>query len=196
MTQSPPSEAASRRTFRATLGPLPIDLTVVEPDAKRAAKLKRLIARHVHRPIALHGRAPGAVDLMGLMRAVHAMYGCLTRPMVEFLARTCALYTGQIYATASFYPDIYLNPKGRHHLKVCTGTTCHVKGASRLVAACSRTLNVDPGETDADGEFTFFTTACVGACSLAPLMLVDDDIHGGPDPKAVAALLDRYRGTP
>ena len=182
-----------QRTYRATLGPRHHDISEVEPDSKRAAKLERLIARHVHLPTALHGRAPGAVDLMSLLRAVHDMYGCLTRPMVEHVARTCALYTGQVYATASFYSDIYLDPKGRHLVKVCTGTACHVKGASKLAKDCGRALGVAPGESTDDGEFTFFTTTCVGACSLAPLMMVNSDIYGGPDADEIPALLARYR---
>lgn len=183
-----------QRTYRATLGPAPIDVSAVERDPKRAAKLSRVIERYVHLPTALRGRAPGAVDLMGMLRAVHDLYGCLTRPLVEYLARTCELYTGQVYATASFYPDIYLDPKGRHHVKVCTGTTCHVKGADRLVRACNVALGgVPPGETDADGTFTFFTTACIGACSLAPVLMVNSDIYGEPDPGSVGALLASYR---
>ncbi len=182
-----------QRTYRATLGPRHHDVSLVETDPKRAAKLERLINKHIHLPLALHGRAPGAIDLMGLMRGVHAMYGCLSRPMVEHLAHTCSLYTGQVYGTASFYPDIYLAPKGRHLVKICTGTACHVKGADTLVRHCGKALGVAPGDTGDDGEFTFLTTACVGACSLAPLMVVDSDIYGSPNPEDVLTLLDRYR---
>jgi len=185
-----------QRTFRATLGPPPFDLSQVESDPKRAAKLERIIGKHIHLPTAPHRRAPGAVDLMGLLTAVHAMYGCLTRPMVEHLSRMCERYTGEVYGTASFYADIYLDPKGRHHIKVCTGTTCHVKGADKLVRICRRALGVAPGETDAEGEFTFFTTACIGACSLAPLMVVDSDMYGDPNMDQLPALLEGYRDTP
>jgi len=181
------------RQYRATLGPRHLPISHVEPDVKRASKLSKLISKYVHTPTALHGQAPGAVDLMGLLRAVHDMYGCLPRPLVEYLAQACELYTGQVYSTASFYEDIYLDPKGRHHLKVCTGTACHVKGANKLVARCRRELGVGKGETDADGEFTFFTTACVGACSLAPLLMVDTDIYGSPDLDGLGALLDGYK---
>ena len=181
------------RRYRATLGPKSQALSQVEPDPKRAAKLEKLIGRFIHLPTALHGRAPGAIDLMGLLRAVHDMYGCLPKVLVEYLAHSCELYTGQVYSTASFYDDIYLDPKGRHHLKVCTGTACHVKGADKLVKHCARTLGVTTGETDADGEFTFFTTACIGACSLAPLLMVDTDIYGDPKPDDLPDLLDRYR---
>lgn len=182
-----------QRTYRATLGPRPLDPSEVEPDPKRRARLGRLIEKHVHLPTALHGRAPGAVDLMGLLKEAHDLYGCLPRPLVEYLARACELYTGQVYATASFYSDIYLDPKGRHHVKVCTGTTCHVKGAPRLVRAVTRATGAGPGETDAEGTFTCFTTACVGACSLAPLLMVDTDMYGAPDPDRVPALLAPYR---
>jgi NADH:ubiquinone oxidoreductase subunit E len=182
-----------QRTYRATLGPRPLDLAAVEPDPKRQAKLARLVERHVHAPTALHGRAPGAVDLMGLLRAAHDLYGCLSRPLVEYLARVCELYTGQVYATASFYSDIYLDPKGRHLLKVCTGTTCHVKGADRLVRAVTGAAGTPVGETDASGTFTVFTTSCVGACSLAPVLMVDTDIYGKPEPEGLATLLAPYR---
>ncbi len=185
-----------QRTYRSTLGPNPPELSQVEPEPKRAAKLTRLIQKHIHEPIRLHGCAPGAVDLMGLLRSVHDLYGCLTRPMVEYLSGVCALYTGDVYATASFYSDIFLDPKGEHHLKVCTGTTCHVKGASQLVKACRKALGVAPGETDEDGRYTFFTVACVGACSLAPLMMVDTDLHGNLAAADVAALLDAEREAP
>lgn len=182
-----------QRTYRATLGPRPLDVSEVEPDPKRQGRLAKLIEKHVHLPTALHGRAPGAVDLMGLLKGAHDLYGCLPRPLVEYLARTCELYTGQVYSTASFYSDIYLDPKGRHHVKVCTGTTCHVKGASRLVRAVTRAAGAAPGETDETGTFTFFTTACVGACSLAPVLMVDTDMFGEPALDGIGALLDPYR---
>ncbi|MFQ5508219.1 MAG: NAD(P)H-dependent oxidoreductase subunit E [Leptospirillia bacterium] len=183
-----------KRTYRATLGPPHLDVRQVEPDVKRAAKLTRVIDKHVHEPTRLHGLAPGAVDLMGVLRAVHDLYGCLPRPLVEFVARRVERYTGQVYATASFYSDIYLDPKGRHHIKVCTGTTCHIKGAGLLARACSKALGgVPAGETDESGDFTFFTTACVGTCSLAPVLMVDTDIYGNPAPDTVAKILSPYR---
>lgn len=183
----------NRKIYRATLGPPPVDVTQVETDPKRQAKLTRTIGRFIHAPTAPRGRAPEAVDVMGLLNAVHALYGCLSRPMVEFLSRTVERYTGEVYSTASFYDDIYLDPKGRHHVKVCTGTACHVNGADRLARACKKLLGVEPGETDADGEFTFFATACVGACSLAPVLMVDTDLYGTPDPNGLDGLLAPYR---
>ncbi len=185
----------NRKIYRATLGPPPVDVAQVESDPKRQGKLTRTIGKFIHAPTAPRRRAPEAVDMMGLLTAVHALYGCLSRPMVEFLSRTVERFTGEVYSTASFYDDIYLDPKGRHHVKVCTGTTCHVNGAGKLVAACKKMLQVEPGETDADGEFTFFATACVGACSLAPVLMVDTDLYGTPDLDGLEAVLAPYRET-
>jgi NADH-quinone oxidoreductase subunit E len=182
-----------QRTYRATLGPRPLDLSAVEPDPKRQARLAKLIERHVHGPTALHGRAPGVVDLMGLLRAAHDLYGCLTRPLAEYLARVCELYTGQVYSTASFYSDLYLDPQGRHLVKVCTGTTCHVRGAGRLARAVARAVGAAPGETDESGTFTVFTTSCVGACSLAPVLQVNGDLYGDPRHDRLPGILDAYR---
>jgi len=184
----------STRTYRATLGAPPLPVERVEPDPKRQKKLTRAIERYLLATPVPKGRAPEAVDVMGLLAAVHALYGCLTRPMVEFLCRAAELYTGQVYAAASFYPDIYLDPKGRHHLKVCTGTACHVKGADRLARACSRALGgVPAGEADAHGDFSYFNTSCVGACSLAPVLMVNSDMYGDPDPDRIPALIAPYR---
>ncbi|MDH4229929.1 MAG: NAD(P)H-dependent oxidoreductase subunit E [Nitrospirota bacterium] len=186
--------SASPRTYRATLAPIPLPVQAVEPDPKRQGRLKKVIERHLLATPSPKGRTPEAVDMMGLLVAVHALYGCLTRPMVEFLCRATELYTGQVYAAASFYADIYLDPKGRHYVKVCTGTACHVKGAPRLAGTCARALGVKAtGDTDADGEFTFFTTACVGACSLAPVLMLDSDIYGNPELAAVPDLIASHR---
>jgi len=99
----------------------------------------------------------------------------------------------QIYAVASFYKMFSLKPKGKHILRVCMGTACHVKGAPLLLDSLQRELRVKAGETTSDGCFTVETVNCVGACSLAPIIRVDEDTHGRMKQAKIPKVIKEYR---
>lgn len=100
----------------------------------------------------------------------------------------------KIYGVGTFYKALSLKPVGRHTCKVCTGTACHLKGAQTLTDIIGKELGVEPGETTKDGRFTLQTVNCVGACALAPVVMVDDeDYYEGSSPQDVLKTLRKYK---
>jgi NADH-quinone oxidoreductase subunit E len=100
----------------------------------------------------------------------------------------------KIYGVGTFYKALSLKPVGRHTCKVCTGTACHLKGAHTLTDIIGKELDVEPGETTRDGRFTLQTVNCVGACALAPVVMVDDDdYYEGSSPQDVLKNLRKYK---
>ena len=98
----------------------------------------------------------------------------------------------RIYGVATFYEQFYLAPRGRHIVKCCRGTACHVKRATRIIEALKIELNVNDGETTEDLKFTFETVACLGTCFLAPVIMVDTDYYGNVTPNKIKSILDQY----
>lgn len=114
----------------------------------------------------------------------------------EDALRTIADYTqtplANVAGIATFYSQFYLEPQGEHTIKVCQGTACHIKGANEILDELERELDVTPGEVTSDGKFTLTNVRCLGACSLAPVMMVDEDVHGNLDPEKAKDVLEEY----
>ncbi|MCD6569567.1 MAG: NAD(P)H-dependent oxidoreductase subunit E [Deltaproteobacteria bacterium] len=98
----------------------------------------------------------------------------------------------RIYAMATFYKAFSLVPKGRHTIKVCMGTACHLKGAPFVVEAIERELKIKPGQTTEDRRFSLETVNCVGTCALAPVVVIDEDYYGGSTSENIIKNLKRY----
>ncbi len=98
----------------------------------------------------------------------------------------------QVYHVATFYSAFALKPRGKHTVKVCMGTACHVRGAPRILDEISRRLGIGSGETTADGEFTLETVNCLGACALGPIMVVDKKYHGRMSTNKIEGVLKQY----
>ncbi|MDK2784344.1 MAG: NADH-quinone oxidoreductase subunit, partial [Bacillota bacterium] len=92
----------------------------------------------------------------------------------------------------TFYAQFHLKPRGRHVVRVCQGTACHVRGGARILAEVEKELGIKPGETTEDLRFSLEPVACLGCCGLAPVMMVDEDTHGRMTPDKVASVLARY----
>jgi NADH-quinone oxidoreductase subunit E len=106
------------------------------------------------------------------------------------------LAMSQIYGVATFYKAFSLEPRGRHHVCVCTGTACHVRNSRSIVEKLERDLAISRGETTPDGEFTLETVNCVGACALGPIAIVDDKYWGHLTVSDVDRMLDAVRARP
>ena len=104
------------------------------------------------------------------------------------------LADSHLYATASFYSMFSLKPLGRHVIRFCESAPCHVVGAREVIAAIQEYLGIQVGETTGDRQFTLLTTSCIGICSVGPVFLVDDDLHGNVTPDRVPAILEKYYG--
>ena len=127
-----------------------------------------------------------------LQEAQHA-YGFLPKDVIGRIAESLKIPVSQVYGVVTFYSQFHLNPRGRNIIRVCQGTACHVRGAKAILKALEDELNIGAGHTTSDERFTIETVACLGACGLAPCLMINDDTHGRLTPETVCKLLDRYQ---
>lgn len=130
--------------------------------------------------------------LIPVLQKAQGVYGYLPKPVLEIIAKELKLTTAEVFGVVTFYAQFHLNPRGKHIIRVCQGTACHVRGGAKILEAVSDHLKIKPGETTRDLEFTLETVACLGACGLAPVMMVDDNTHGRLTPLEVPGILDSY----
>ena len=116
--------------------------------------------------------------LIPILQAAQDIYGYLPREVLELIARQLGVSLGKVYGVATFYSQFYLERRGRHVLKLCDGTACHVKGAPLVLTAVEEAFAVEPGETTADGELTMEIVYCMGSCALAPVAVIDGVVAG------------------
>ncbi|MHB9026743.1 MAG: NADH-quinone oxidoreductase subunit NuoE [Armatimonadota bacterium] len=131
--------------------------------------------------------------LIPLLQAVQERFGFLPERALECIGSHLGLPAAKVYGVATFYNQFRLKPVGKHTVRICRGTACHVRGSKLLLDAAGDALKVRPGETTEDGEFTLETVACLGACSIAPVVMVDEDFHGAQQPRKIGAVLKKYR---
>ena len=127
-----------------------------------------------------------------LQEAQHA-YGFLPKDVIGRIAESLKIPVSQVFGVVTFYAQFHMNPRGRNIIRVCQGTACHVRGAKNVLKALEDQLHLVPGQTSPDEKFTLETVACLGACGLAPVMMVNDDTHGRLTPETVCQILDRYQ---
>ena len=116
----------------------------------------------------------------------------LPRDVLHKVARALEVPFSQAMQIASFYKTFSLTPKGRHEVHVCTGMTCHLRGAPKLLAKVQELTGLKPGETDVDARFTFDTGSCLGSCSIGPELIVDGRHYGRMTPEKAEDVLNRY----
>lgn len=116
--------------------------------------------------------------LINLLQDVQAEYNYISPEHLTLVCDHVGVRVTQAWAVATFYKSFSLEPRGEHEIKVCLGTTCHLKGGQHLAEACERTLGVARGQTTPDLKFTLDTVKCVGACALAPVVMIDEDYLG------------------
>jgi NADH-quinone oxidoreductase subunit E len=144
------------------------------------------------RVLAAHARV-AVTDLSPLLQEIQAGYGYLPPGVLLEMSRRTGIPASQIYGVATFYEQFHLQPHGRHTVRCCRGTACHVKGGHGMIQAVSRTLGIAEGQTTPDMRFTFETVACLGTCFLAPVVTVDNDYYGNMTSARVRAILDQYQ---
>ena len=140
------------------------------------------------------GISDGAVAtrLIPILQAIQERFGFLPDTALDAVGKYIGISTAKVYGVATFYNQFRLKPVGKHIVRVCRGTACHVRGSKLLLDTLSGELGVRPGETTPDGQFTLETVACIGACSIAPVVTVDDDFHGAVQPRTVGKILKQY----
>ena len=123
-----------------------------------------------------YGQKPWA--LISILQDIQEEAGYLPPDMLKRVAEKMHIPLTQIYGVATFYRSLNLTPQGRHVVTFCVGTACHVRGADRVVSEVSDLLEIEPGQTTTDGEFTLKVANCLGACAIGPVMVVDGEYHG------------------
>ena len=122
-----------------------------------------------------HKSVPGC--LMRVMQEAQAIYGYLPKEVQVMIAEGLGVSLSEVYGVATFYTQFSLSPKGRHRISLCLGTACYVKGADKILEALEEKLGITCGECTPDGLFSLDSCRCVGACGLAPVMIIDEDVH-------------------
>lgn len=132
--------------------------------------------------------------IIAIMHELNRNYRYLPRAALEMTAEHVGVPFSHVYSMATFYKTFSLVPRGRINLKVCDGTTCHIKGSSVLVEEIYRQLGIRPGETTPDGEFSLETVNCIGACALAPALLVGERVYSLVNSSRLQEIIQEYRG--
>lgn len=140
----------------------------------------------------LDGYRDRSVSLIEVLQDIHAAYGYIPQQTVDLISAVLGFSTAHIYGVLTFYTQFYLTPRGKHILRVCQGTACHVMGGKQVFDYISQKLKVGDGETTRDNHFTLERVACVGACGMAPVVVVDEDAYGNVSVQGTEDIISRY----
>lgn len=133
---------------------------------------------------------PGA--LMPVLQKAQEIYGYLPIEVQGMVAEGLGISLSEVYGVATFYSQFSLNPKGEHRISICLGTACYVKGADKILEGLEKKLGIKCGECTPDGVFSLDSCRCVGACGLAPVMMIDDDVYGRMTVDQIDSILAKY----
>ena len=131
--------------------------------------------------------------LMPIMQRAQDIYGYLPLEVQRYIALGLDIPVSEVYGVATFYSQFLLNPKGEHPVSVCLGTACYVKGSGKLMERLETLLGVKNGEITADCRFSLDATRCIGACGLAPVLTIGEDVYGRLEPAELNGILAKYR---
>ncbi|MGD8563094.1 MAG: NADH-quinone oxidoreductase subunit NuoE [Desulfarculaceae bacterium] len=137
--------------------------------------------------------AENEADLIPALQKVQQEYGYVPPQAVEPIAAKLNVYASKVQGVISFYHMFYTEPRGRNLVTVCRGTACHVKGGRGVLRVVQKNLGLKDGETSGDYQFTLETVACLGACALAPVMVVNGKVYGRMNPKRIENVLAMYQ---
>ena len=154
----------------------------MEPKEIDWNKLAAVIAKHENEKWAL----------IPLLQEVQETFGYVPPESIEPIAQALKMFPSQVQGVITFYAGFSLKPKGKYVLKVCRGTACHVKGSRNILRLMQNELGLEKGETSADYQFTLETVACLGACFVAPAMMVNRTYYGKLAPTRISSLLAQY----
>ncbi len=146
-------------------------------------RLQEVIAQH-------RGKA-GAT--MPVLQAAQEIFGYLPEEVQIMIAEGLDIPLSEIYGVATFYAQFTLNPKGKYQVSLCMGTACYVKGSADVLAAIEKKLGIKTGAITPDGKFSLDACRCIGACGLAPVMMINEDVYGRLTPDQIGGILDKYK---
>ena len=131
--------------------------------------------------------------LIPVLQEVQDAYGYVPEEAANAVAEGMGIYRSQVYGVLTFYTQFHLSPRGRHIIRACAGTACHVKGGKQVILRMENELGVKHGGTTEDLIFSFEEVACIGACGLAPVIMIDDKAYGNLDPNSAETVLKKFR---
>ena len=149
---------------------------------EQEAELKAFIAEHCN----------DESNVMTVMQKAQDIYGYLPIEVQTKIADGLGVSLSEVFGVATFYSQFSLTPKGEHVCSVCLGTACYVKGSDKILEALEKKLGIKAGECTADGKFSIESCRCVGACGLAPVMTIGDEVYGKLTPDQVSGIIDSY----
>ncbi len=146
-------------------------------------KLKAVIARHKNEK----------GSIMPCLQEAQEIYGYLPVEVQTMIAKGLEVPLEEVFGVSTFYSQFSLTPKGKYNVSVCLGTACYVKGAAAVLEQITKNLGIQPEECTADGLFSLTACRCIGACGLAPVMTINDEVYGRLVPEDVDGILEKYK---
>ena len=155
--------------------------TLIDPqqNAELAEKVNAILEKHMHKP----------GSLMVILNEVQEKVGFVSENIQQYIANYLKVPVSRIHGVISFYSFFTTRPRGKHTIKFCLGTACYVGGASQLIDKAKQLVEIEIGQTTEDGNITLEECRCVGACSQAPVIVVDEVIHGRVQPNKMAQII-------
>jgi NADH-quinone oxidoreductase E subunit len=138
-----------------------------------------------------HGR--GKEDLLVLLEEAQSKSGYLSEDIITELAQSVAMSVSDVYGVATFYSFLSTKPLGRNIIRICQSLPCHLKDSRMIIESLEDELGIKPGETTLDGKFSFELANCIGVCDEAPVMLINNDVHGNLTPEKISEILKSYK---
>ena len=133
-----------------------------------------------------------AGELINVLHKTQEAFGYLPAEVQQVIARELNVSEAKVYGVVSFYAFFTMKPKGKHKISVCTGTACYVRGVEKVIEELKDELNIEVGEVTPDGKFSLDCLRCVGACGLAPVMLIGEKVYGRVEPTQIKDILTQY----
>lgn len=155
-------------------------------DEERLAELRDFID-------GIRTREQPKSHLIAVLHKAQELYGYLPTEVMDEISQSMQIPTAHIWGVATFYHYFKLTPPGRYEIAVCLGTACYVKGAAQILQAIKDELKIDFGGVTADGLFSLAPARCLGACGLAPVVMIDEKIHGELTPRKMLQIIKEYR---
>ena len=134
-----------------------------------------------------------AGELINVLHKTQEAFGYLPTEVQHVIAKELNISEAKVYGVVTFYTFFTMKPKGKHKISVCMGTACYVRGAEKVVDELKKELNIEVGGVTPDGQFSLDCLRCVGACGLAPVMLIGEKVFGRIEPKEIKGILERYK---
>lgn len=132
-------------------------------------------------------------SLIPLLQSAQDSYGYIPEKIIHYISELVGIPSADIYGVITFYAQFRLRPLGQNIIRICEGTACHVNGAKKLLSALRDELNISIDETTEDGKFTLISVACLGCCSLSPVMMINDETFGNLTSEKIKSIIKKYK---